>query len=114
MAGGNHHAQHFRGGGGRDHPFKRLLRFGPRYAWLTCLVCHHTAGGQATYFRNRCVSYGFEPGTPTMAQCIQNESISSRGRASARANAAFANMQNSQPKTTTCNRFGNTVNCTTF
>ncbi|TIU06175.1 MAG: hypothetical protein E5W39_09155 [Mesorhizobium sp.] len=69
---------------------------------------------QATYFRNRCVSYGFEPGTPAMAQCIQNESISSRGRASARANAAFANMQNSQPKTTTCSRFGNTVNCTTF
>ncbi|MER8562057.1 hypothetical protein [Mesorhizobium sp. M0578] len=69
---------------------------------------------QATYFRNRCVSYGFEPGTPAMAQCIQNESISSRGRASARANAAFTNMQNSQPKTTTCNRFGNTVNCTTF
>lgn len=69
---------------------------------------------QVTYFRNRCVSYGFEPGTPAMAQCIQNESISSRGRASAPANAAFANMQNSQPKTTTCNRFGNTVNCTTF
>ena len=69
---------------------------------------------QATYFRNRCVSYGFEPGTPAMAQCIQNESISSRGRASARANAAFTNIQNNQPKTTTCNRFGNTVNCTTF
>lgn len=61
---------------------------------------------QATYFRNRCVSYGFEPGTPAMAQCIQNESISSRGRASARANAAFANMQNSQPKTTALAGFG--------
>lgn len=69
---------------------------------------------QATFFRSRCVSYGFEPGTPAMAQCIQNESISSRGRASARANAASANMQNNQPKTTTCNRFGNTVNCTTY
>ncbi|SIT58654.1 hypothetical protein BQ8794_500003 [Mesorhizobium prunaredense] len=33
------------GGRDRDHPFKRLLRFGLRYAWLTALVCHHTAGG---------------------------------------------------------------------
>lgn len=69
---------------------------------------------QAIYFRNRCVSYGFQPGTLAMAQCIQNESISSRGRGSARAQAAFANMAASQPKTTTCNRFGNTVNCTTY
>lgn len=69
---------------------------------------------QASYFRTRCVSYGFSPDTPAMAQCIQNESLSSRGRAAARSNAAFANMAASQPKTTTCNRFGNTVNCTTF
>ena len=69
---------------------------------------------QATYFRNRCVSYGFQPGTLAMAQCIQNESISARGRASARAQVALANMAASQPKTTTCNRFGNTVNCTTY
>jgi hypothetical protein len=69
---------------------------------------------QAAYFRKRCESYGFPSGTVAMAQCIQSESLSSRGRASARAQAAFANLANSQPKTTTCNRFGNTVNCTSY
>lgn len=27
----------------------------------------------AAYFGKRCVAYGFKPGTPEMAQCIENE-----------------------------------------
>ncbi len=69
---------------------------------------------QAAYFRDKCVAYGFQVGTLPMAQCIQNESISSKDRAQAKIAAASASLANSGPKTTTCNRFGNTVNCTTY
>ncbi|TIP26982.1 MAG: hypothetical protein E5X67_17985 [Mesorhizobium sp.] len=81
---------------------------------------HHifAAAGAATILLSGCSGSGLGmPGSPAWFATTppaEQATISSRGRASARANAAFANMQNSQPKTTTCNRFGNTVNCTTF
>lgn len=69
---------------------------------------------QVAYFKTRCEAYGFKAGSPAMAQCIQNEANSSRGRASRRAQAAFANMANSAPKQTTCSTYGNMTNCTTY
>lgn len=59
---------------------------------------------QATYFRTRCESYGFKAGTDAMAQCIQNEALSSRNRRARRIT------------TTHCNAtpFGGSVNCTTY
>lgn len=75
----------------------------------------------AAYFSKRCTAYGFQPGTPEMAQCIQNEAASSRmasaqrSAAIANANAAFqANAAANRPRYTSCNRFGNSVNCTTY
>lgn len=75
----------------------------------------------AAFFVDRCTSYGFKPGTVEMAQCVQQESNGQRSRNSAQiaaaaqvnANIAVANAAN-RPTRTTCNRFGNTVNCTTF
>lgn len=71
---------------------------------------------QAAYFSKRCVTYGFKAGTPEMAQCIMMEANSSRS--GARTKMALVNhaMMTSQPRTvtTSCNRFGNTVNCTSY
>lgn len=39
---------------------------------------------QASYFRDRCATYGFKPGTVEMAQCIQAEAGSSRQTAAFR------------------------------
>jgi hypothetical protein len=71
-----------------------------------------TASSQtvADYYGQRCVSYGFKPGTVEMAQCIQSEAQGGRGAASARMAAAA----NNRPKNTTCTGFGNMVNCTTY
>jgi hypothetical protein len=75
----------------------------------------------ATYFRDRCTAYGFVQGTPEMAQCIQQEAASKRqsnairGAAIASANQAnIANANANRVRHTTCNRFGNTVNCSSF
>lgn len=72
---------------------------------------------QAAYYRKQCVNYGFKPGTVEMAQCVQMEAVSTRNRASARAARMSQIMANSAPQrpvSTTCNRFGSTVNCTSF
>lgn len=66
---------------------------------------------QASYFGERCESYGFRPGTTDMAYCIQNEAGSSRNRASNRASRAFRTMAGT---TTHCNRVGTMTNCTSF
>lgn len=66
------------------------------------------------YYREQCTGYGFRPGTSEMAQCMQMEAISTKQGARvqlAQASAAFANAQ---PKRTTCNKLGSTVNCTTW
>ena|SRR5690554_5368024 len=75
---------------------------------------------QLAYFSKRCASYGFKPETNEMANCIMAESRSSRGQARATMDVASQNMamQNiaSQRRmvTTNCNRFGNSVNCTSY
>lgn len=65
---------------------------------------------QAEYFRKRCVSYGFRPGTVEMAQCIQTESQGARNRAQRQ----VAIAQASGPVTTNCNRIGSNVSCTSY
>lgn len=53
-----------------------------------------------------------------MAQCIQLEAVTGRRDASARASEAFDEIAEAtkpqRPVHTTCNRFGGTVNCTSF
>lgn len=79
----------------------------------------------ASYFLESCKAYGFQPGTPEMAQCIQTEagskrqSNATRGAAIAAMNQANianaqANANANRMRHTTCNRFGSTVNCTTY
>jgi hypothetical protein len=65
---------------------------------------------RADYFRSICEIYGFEAGTPAMAQCVANESRGSRAQASARMQAV-ANMN--KTTTTNCTSFGVTTTCTT-
>jgi hypothetical protein len=70
----------------------------------------------AQHMKQRCVAYGFRKGTSQMAQCVQQEAMNGRQMASARMRAIGEAMQASQPRmvSTTCNKFGNMVNCTTF
>lgn len=75
----------------------------------------------AAYFSKRCAAYGFQPGTPAMAQCIQSEAQSRqnqnaiRSAALAQANAQeMATINANRPKQTSCMRNGNFVNCTTY
>jgi len=61
-----------------------------------------TAGPEtiAAYYRKRCVSYGFQAGTPQMAQCIQSEASGGRSRAadsSARSDAMIAESLKPRP-----------------
>lgn len=53
------------------------------------------------YFVRRCAAYGFQPGTPQMAQCVQQEAGATQNRNALRAAVIAAN----QPKS---------VNCTTM
>jgi len=39
---------------------------------------------QINYFKGNCLGYGFTPGTPQMAQCLQTEITSSKSRATSR------------------------------
>ena len=72
----------------------------------------------ADYFVRRCRTYGFQPGTVEMAQCVQNEAQATRNRnairgaALAQANAISAAA--SRPRTVNCNRIGTMVNCSSF
>lgn len=66
----------------------------------------------AAYYSERCVGYGFQPGTPHMAQCIQNEAQGARGRNAMRG-AVLANQMNT-PKHATCTSIGITTNCTAY
>ncbi|TWI32738.1 hypothetical protein [Paracoccus sulfuroxidans] len=65
---------------------------------------------KTAYFTKVCSGYGFQPGTPHMAQCIQTET----GNIRARGAAAAASYQASQPTYTTCNRFGQMVSCSSY
>lgn len=69
------------------------------------------------YFQQVCQGYGFQPGTSAMAQCAQNEAMSTRQSASARA-AALSQYNNSlQPKpmtNTTCRNINGIINCSTW
>lgn len=70
-------------------------------------------------YRANCATYGFEVGTPQMAQCVQQEAGTYSAKASAQA-AAAAEMNKpvaptyTQPVHTNCNRVGNYVNCTSY
>jgi hypothetical protein len=77
-------------------------------AWFMTASPETVAG----YFSDRCVSYGFQRGTPQMAQCIQTEAQGARGRNAMRG-AAMAAAAN-QPRHATCTGIGNTVNCTSY
>lgn len=79
----------------------------------------------AAYFAQSCTAYGFKPGTPEMAQCIQQEAGNKRSTNTAKmntwaqinaanANAAQANATANRMRTTNCNKFGSQVNCTTY
>ena len=72
----------------------------------------------AAYFSQNCTAYGFKPGTPEMAQCTQMEASNKRStNATKMANIAAINAANANAnriRTTNCNKFGNTVNCTTY
>ncbi|MGO4441577.1 hypothetical protein [Rhizobium sp. RAF56] len=82
-----------------------------------------TAGPEtvAAYFRKRCTAYGYAPGTPQMAQCIQTEAAGGRqiaARRSAEADAMISAAAQPRKSTfntshTQCTGAFNTVNCTT-
>lgn len=65
-----------------------------------------------------CTGYGFQAGTPQMAQCMQTEAISARQVAEARRQRALANLdamsQPQFPRRTNCSQWGQTMNCTTY
>lgn len=72
----------------------------------------------ATY-RANCAGYGYTPGTPEMAHCVQQEAGDHRGMASANMAAMAETMgEMSAPRrpvtTTNCTRFGDSVNCTSY
>lgn len=71
---------------------------------------------KAAYFGKKCASYGFSPNSNEMAQCIMIESRSSQNNAGTRMAIASQSIAASQPRmvTTNCNRFGNSVHCTSF
>lgn len=46
----------------------------------------------ADYFVRRCQTYGFQLGTPEMAQCVQQEAGAARGLAGARMSGVLARM----------------------
>ena len=68
-----------------------------------------SAAEQAAYFQSVCVSYGFKPNTPEMAQCMQTEALNARNSASSRMQAVSNSYQTTR---TNCTGFGNTLNCT--
>lgn len=64
-----------------------------------------------------CQSIGAKPGTDVYVQCRM---ASTQNRQSRHANAwanynrSVANMNANRPRNTSCNAFGNTLNCTTY
>lgn len=75
------------------------------------------AAKMATY-RANCEGYGYTPGTPAMAQCMQQEAGDYRASSSSAMAAMSTNMaQMSQPRpitTTNCTSVGYSVNCTSY
>ena len=82
----------------------------------------------AAYYQQQCAAYGHKPGSPGMTQCIQESAVVGRHSADMRAASFQQGMANAaavyqasaaasaanRPRQTTCHRFGNSVNCTTF
>lgn len=71
------------------------------------------------HYRDVCLSYGHAEGSAALAQCIGQERRTGRARAAdafddMADNAAAMNPPPSPPRTTTCHRIGNTLNCTEF
>lgn len=68
----------------------------------------------AAYFGERCAAYGFKPGTPEMAQCIENEAQARQHtnalRSIAAAQVAASQPQPRQPINCTSTAMGNMVN----
>lgn len=70
----------------------------------------------AAYFGQRCAAYGFKPGTPEMAQCIENEASNRQHNNALRSIAAAQIMAASQPAppqrpiNCTSTAMGNTLN----
>ena len=68
-------------------------------------------------YRPMCTQLGLKEGTPDFANCVLRlyenaETVASQGRASRR--AAAAAILNNGPTTTNCNKYGNSVNCTSY
>lgn len=68
-----------------------------------------------------CVSLGAQPGSDIYVQCRMqmatnrdNRHASARARASQNFANMNANMNANRMRTTNCNRFGNSINCTTY
>lgn len=64
-----------------------------------------------------CRSIGAKPGSDIYVQCrmVSTQNRQSRhASAWANYNRSVANMNANRPRTTNCNAYGNSVNCTTF
>lgn len=73
-----------------------------------------TEAQRNAYFRATCAGYGYQSGSPEMAQCIATETRNARAYA-ADAGAAMATAYTppSNPTVyTTCNSYGYTTSCT--
>lgn len=73
----------------------------------------------AAYFGKRCAAYGFKPGTPEMAQCIENEAQNSQHNNAIRSVAAAQIFSASQqpvrrPINCTSTGMGNMVNTSCY
>ena len=71
------------------------------------------------HFSKSCASYGFQVGTPEMAQCIQLEARSVRENANQAFLKVGSNMlqptQSTTPTTTTCHKLGSTMlSCSSY
>jgi hypothetical protein len=77
-----------------------------------------TSEDKLRVFTNACLSYGFQRGTPEMAQCVQNESNGAKSSASRSLNNFNQNNTNmlnqNRVLNTTCRSYGVNTRCTTM
>jgi hypothetical protein len=68
-----------------------------------------------SYYKNNCISYGFESGTTEMAKCMQTEINTARESASTRFDSAIQGLQERQERQRERMRDSHkTINCTTY
>jgi hypothetical protein len=92
-------------------------------AALSLTGCINTAPSENQLATNakQCEGFGYKPGTDRYADCqlsLAQQTAEQNENRRARMNAGFRAMSMagaaSQPRQTTCNQFGNSINCTSY